>query len=163
MEPTKEQWYLRRIAELEAQAAQLKAEAVELKAQMARLAEQVAKLSKNSSNSSKPPSSDIVKPPKPPLPDGRRKRRIGGQPGHSRHERQAFSAEQIDEVRPYTLDCCPDCGGKLKRLTNQARVIQQVEMICQPVEIVEHRAEGYRCPHCASKRPMRNAECGRGK
>ena len=68
---------------------------------MARLAEQVAKLSKNSSNSSQPPSSDIVKPQKPPIPDGRRKRRIGGQPGNSRHERQAFSARQIDEARPY--------------------------------------------------------------
>ncbi|MGH7410701.1 MAG: IS66 family transposase [Candidatus Methylomirabilis sp.] len=133
MEPTKEQWYLRRIAELEAE--------------VARLAEQVAKLSKNSSNSSKPPSSDIVKPPKPPIPHGRRKRRIGGQAGHSRHEREAFSPEQIDEVRPYTLDCCPDCGGKLKRVTNRGRVIPQVEIVCQPVEIVEHRAPGYWCPH----------------
>jgi len=155
VEPTKEQWYLRRIAELEAEAAQLnaqavelKAQAVELKAQVARLAEQVAKLSKNSSNSSKPPSSDMVKPPKPPIPQGRRKRRIGGQPGHSRHERQAFSAEQIDELRPYRLDCCPDCGGKLKRLKNRGRVIQQVEIVCQPVEIVEHRADGYWCVRC---------------
>ncbi len=155
MEPTREQTYQRRIADLEGQLAErdrriveLETEVGELNAQVARLVEQVAKLSKNSSNSSKPPSSDIVKPPKPPLPCGRRKRRIGGQPGHLRHERQAFSAEQIDEVRPYTLDCCPDCGGKLKRLTNQARVIQQVEIVCQPVEIVEHRAEGYWCPHC---------------
>jgi hypothetical protein len=37
----------------------------ELRAEVARFAELVAKLSKNSSNSSKPPSSDIVKPPKP--------------------------------------------------------------------------------------------------
>ena len=56
MEPTREQAYRRRIAELEAEVAALKAE-------VARLAELVAKLSKNSSNSSKPPSSDIVKPP----------------------------------------------------------------------------------------------------
>jgi len=74
VEPTREQAYQRRIAELEAQIAELKAE-------VARLSKQVAKLSKNSSNSSKPPSSDIVKPPKPAA--GPRKNKIGGQPGHT--------------------------------------------------------------------------------
>ena len=71
MEPTREQAYQRRIAELEAENADLKALLAELRnqivrqsEQIARLAEQVAKLSKNSSNSSKPPSSDIVKPSK---------------------------------------------------------------------------------------------------
>jgi len=54
VEPTREQWYQRRIAELEAQV-------VDLKAQVARLAEQVAKLLKDSSNSSKPPSSGIAR------------------------------------------------------------------------------------------------------
>ena len=53
MEPTREQAYRRRIAELEAEVAALKAE-------VTRLAELVAKLSKNSSNSSKPPSSDVT-------------------------------------------------------------------------------------------------------
>ena len=48
-----------RIAELEQRVAQLTARVEELSAQ-------VARLSKNSSTSSKPPSSDIVKPPKPP-------------------------------------------------------------------------------------------------
>jgi hypothetical protein len=56
VEPTLEQAYRRRIAELEAEVA-------DLKAQVVRLSEQVARLSKNSSNSAKPPSSDIVKPP----------------------------------------------------------------------------------------------------
>jgi transposase len=136
------------VAELKAEAVERKAEVVELKAQVARLAEQVAKLSKNSSNSSKPPSSDLVKPPKPPLSRGRRKRRIGGQPGHARHEREPFSPQQIDEIRPYTLDSCPDCGGHLKQLKKPGRVIQQVEIMVKPVEIVEHRAAGYWCPHC---------------
>jgi len=48
-----------RIAELEQVVARLTARVEELTAQ-------VARLSKNSSNSSKPPSSDIVKPPRPP-------------------------------------------------------------------------------------------------
>ena len=141
MEPTQEQWYQRRIAELEAEVA-------DLKAQVARLVEQLAKLSKNSSNSSKPPSSDIVKPPKPGAPHGHSKRKIGGQPGHPRYQREDFPPEQIDVTRTHTLDCCPDCGGELKRLKSPGRVIQQVEILCKPVEIVEHRAETYWCPHC---------------
>ena len=86
MEPTKEQWYLRRIAELQAEVAELKAQVARRteqgarqSEQIARLSEQMAKLSKNSSNSSKPPSSDIVKPPKP-ASSKKTKRKIGGQP-----------------------------------------------------------------------------------
>ena len=140
VEPTREQWYQRRIAELETEVAQLKA-------QVARLLEQVARLSKNSSNSSKPPSSDIVKPPKPPAPPGHGKRRIGGQPGHPLHGRPPFGPEQIDTTRTYTLDRCPDCGGRLKRLGHE-RVIQQVEIVPEPVMITEHRAGSYRCTRC---------------
>ncbi len=89
MEPTKEQFYLRRIAELEKQVA-------ELLDQVAKLTEQVARLSKNSSNSSKPPSSDIVKPPKPKNPKG--PRRQGGQPGHRGVNRPPFRPDQINRV-----------------------------------------------------------------
>jgi len=141
VEPTREQWYQRRIAELEAQVA-------DLKAHVARLAEQVAKLSKNSSNSSKPPSSDIVKPPKPPAPAGRKKRRIGGQPGHPKHDREPFRPEELNDTRQYRLDRCPDCGGKLRPSKGDARVVQQVEVIDQPVEIVEHRSEACWCSRC---------------
>ena len=94
MEPTREQWYQRRIAELEAQVA-------ELKTQVARLLEQVAKLSKNSSNSSKPPSSDIVKPPNVTVTRKQGKRRKGAQPGHPRHERAPFTQEEIDRQVTY--------------------------------------------------------------
>jgi len=155
VEPTREQRYQRRITELEATVAQrdrriakLEAEVTELKAQVARLVEQVAKLSKNSSNSSKPPSSDIVKPPPPPVPGGRRKRRIGGQPGHARHQRPAFTADQIDAIRTYKLKRCPDCGSRLKPTKGKPRVIQQVEIIARPVRVTEHRAGWYRCTGC---------------
>ena len=57
MTSQKEHFYIRRIAELEKQVAGL------VKAN-AELTDKVTKLSKNSSNSSKPPSSDIVKPPR---------------------------------------------------------------------------------------------------
>ncbi len=136
MEPTTEQAYQRRIAELEAE--------------VARLSELVAKLAKNSSNSSKPPSSDIVKPPKP-KPKGKRKkgrRKIGGQPGHPKHDRQPFALEDLSDVWEYHLDCCPGCGGTLQQAEAEPRVIQQVEVVESPVRIDEHRGLAYYCGHC---------------
>jgi len=109
-----------RIAELEQLVARLTARVEELSAQ-------VARLSKNSSTSSKPPSSDIVKPPKPLAPTGG-KRRIGGQPGHARHERTPFAPDQIDQTIDYRLDRCPDCGARLRPLKRPPRTLQQVEM-----------------------------------
>lgn len=147
MEPTREQWYQRRIAELEAQVRQRDERIAALERQVAQLSAQIAKLSKNSSNSSKPPSSDIVKPPKPPKPRGK-KRKIGGQPGHPKHEREPFSPDEINRVRTHELDSCPDCGGRLKRLPAPPRTIQQVEIIERPVRIVEHRGLRYWCRRC---------------
>jgi len=145
VEPTREQAYRRRIAELEAEVAVLKAE-------VARLAELVAKLSKNSSNSSKPPSSDIVKPPKPTSSkkanSRKKKRKIGGQPGHAKHEREPFSSDDLDDVREYELNRCPNCGGPVSSRPKEARVVQQVELAERPVEIVEHRAQGCWCRRC---------------
>ncbi len=131
---------LARIAELEADNLRLRAENAELKAEIARL-------KKNSSNSSKPPSSDIVKPPKPAGPQGG-KRKIGGQPGHERHLRELFTAEQLDRVESYTLDTCPDCGGRLTPAKVPPRVIQQVELRPRLVEVAEHRAGAFYCRHC---------------
>ena len=48
---------------------------------IAQLEAEVARLKKNSGNSSKPPSSDIVKPPKPEASKHRGKRSIGGHRG----------------------------------------------------------------------------------
>jgi transposase len=145
VEPTREQAYRRRIAELEAEVAALKAE-------VARLTELVARLSKNSSNSSKPPSSDIVKPPKPSTSKNagspKEKRKIGGQRGHAKHEREPFSSDALDDVREYELNCCPDCGGPVSSRPKETRVVQQVELAERPVEIVEHRAQGCWCQRC---------------
>jgi hypothetical protein len=68
-----------------------------LMARIAELEAEVARLKKNSRTSSKPPSSDIVKPPRPSGGSGKRrgKRRGGGQPGHLRHTRPAFPPEQV--------------------------------------------------------------------
>ena len=61
---------------------------------------QIARLKRDSSNSSKPPSSDIVKPKNKGTRRGKRKRKIGGQKGHPRHERIPFPADDIGPVIP---------------------------------------------------------------
>src|SRR5258708_3481010 len=58
-----------------------------LQATIARLQEQLASARKDSSTSSKPPSSDIVKPPRAPAGSDATPRQQGGQPGHPKHER----------------------------------------------------------------------------
>ena len=86
-------------------------ECARLHARVAELETQLAAARKTSRTSSKPPSSDIVKPPKPKK--GRKKRKRGAQPGHPHHQRPAFTPEQITQTQDYTLECCPDCGGTL--------------------------------------------------
>lgn len=113
---------------------------------------EVAQLRKNSRTSSKPPSSDIVKDAKPksaPGPKGAPKRKIGGQPGHTQHERAAFPPEEVDHIREYTLDACPDCGcTALEASEREPRVLQQVELVSKPIEVEEHRAFAYICRQC---------------
>jgi transposase len=118
-----------------------------LEARVAELEAQLAKAQKHSGNSSKPPSSDIVKPPKS-GPKGKKRCR-GGQPGHPRHERPAFTTEQLTAPpQEYSLDLCPDCGGTLKNAAAAPQVIQQVEIVVQPIHIEEHRGRAYWCPRC---------------
>ena len=148
MEPTRERWYRRRIAELERQLGERDERIAALERQVTHLAEQVAKLSRNSSNSSKPPSSDIVKPPKPKPGNNKKRSKIGGQRGHSKHEREPFSVEDLDNIREYELGCCPDCGGRVKQAKAKPRVVQQVEVVRSPVRIEEHRGLAYYCRRC---------------
>ena len=121
---------------------------LELQQQIAELKAEVARLRKDSSNSSKPPSSDIVKPPRPTPQDQTLARRIGAQLGHPKHQRQPFPSHQIDQTELYTLLRCPDCGGPVRRSPQPARVIQQAELVEKPIQITEHRALAYWCPRC---------------
>lgn len=128
----------------------LEAELAALKEVVAQLAQQLAAARKDSSTSSKPPSSDIVKPPKPPPPKGQDKRRIGGQPGHPKHERTAFPPEAINGgTFDHRLDSCPCCGHDLRpALTFAPRVVQQVDLREVPLSIQEHRRHSGWCPRC---------------
>jgi transposase len=114
----------------------------------AELEAQLAAARKHSGNSSKPPSSDIVKPPKDRGKNKQRKRRRGGQPGHPRHERPPFPPEQVTTTHDYTLGCCPDCGGPLKDADEAPRIVQQVEIKEVPIKIEEHRGHAHWCAKC---------------
>jgi len=138
----REQFYKRRIAELEEQVAEL-LEANEqlvkknaaLIERVTQLVEKVAKLFKNSSNSSKPPSSDIVKPPKSKQSGGPRQQ--GGQPGHKGSNREPFRQDQIDKTIPLHTDSC-HCGyvGSGEPI-EKPKIQQTVELVDKPVTITE--------------------------
>lgn len=120
----------------------------QLQATVVRLQEQLAAARKNSSTSSKPPSSDIVKPPKPLPPAGQGKRQPGGQPGHPKHQRELFPAEQIDRFLEHTLETCPCCGEPLDRNGSPGRIVQQVDLAPMKLTIEQHTCPEYWCDHC---------------
>lgn len=145
---SREQELLTIIADLQAHNATLQKEIARMQKRLAELESKLAKLGKNSSTSSKPPSSDIVKPPKTQKPNSNEKRKPGGQPRHPKHVRQPFKPEEVDKVWDYTLDACPDCGGSLCSSDKAPKVIQQVEIIEKPVRLDEHRGLPYWCENC---------------
>jgi len=53
------------------------------------------------------------------------KRKIGGQPGHPRHERPLFPEADIQTFHDYHLAACPECGNaEVTFLDQPPRVIQ---------------------------------------
>jgi len=135
---------------LQAELDTLRAQLAALQATVEQLQKQLAAARKDSSNSSKPPSSDIVKPPKPHPPPGQDRRRVGGQPGHPRHQRELFPPERLASTpTDYLLDACPGCGGHLLLSDDQPPIlVQQVDIAAVPWEIHEHRSHPGWCPHC---------------
>src|SRR3954451_12828781 len=125
---------------LQARVDVLEAELAALKQVVAQLSQQLAAARKDSSTSSKPPSSDLVKPPKPTPPEGQDRRRIGGQPGHPKHERAAFPPEAVNAgTFDHRLDACPACGHDLRPAQSlPPRVVQQVDLVAVPLSIQEH-------------------------
>jgi transposase len=129
---------------IEAQAAEIKS----LRALVLELQEKLAAALKNSSTSSKPPSSDITKPPAPPVAEEFGKRKIGGQPGHLKHEREPFPAEQVTHFKEHLLHACPCCGGRLQRHDDFAKVVQQIDITGPALTIEEHSSPDYWCRYC---------------
>ena len=120
-----------------------------LQQRLAEVERELAKLRKTSKTSSKPPSSDMVKPPKAPqAPSVFGSRTAGGQPGHPKHERAAFPPEELTTIHTYTLSSCPQCGGPLRAAEQAPKVIQQVEIEEVPIRIEEHRGLAFWCASC---------------
>lgn len=112
------------------------------------LEEQLAEARKDSTTSAKPPSSDIVKPPKPaPDPDAP-KRSIGGQPGHRPHFRDLFPPEQLTATVVHRLIHCPDCGRPLEDTEQQPRIVQQIDLRPLTYSVEEHQSHTSWCPQC---------------
>jgi transposase len=138
------------IARLRQDNAQLQSRVAQLEAENARLLSQLSAARKHSGNSSKPPSSDIVKP-KGQRRNQKSKRRIGGQPGHPRHERPAFAPEHVDQRIAYRLRACPvDPAHRISPAQGREhqRTIQQVEIVDKPFKVVEHTAYSVWCHDC---------------
>lgn len=132
---------------LEEKYAVLEVENKNLRKENQELKEKIAKLSKTSQNSSKAPSSDIVKPKK--KTQKEKNLKIGGQPGHPKHERIPFSQNEIHDVEEYNLTQCPDCHHSVDiDLSQEPKIIQQAEIVQVPIHIEEHRAHAYWCKNC---------------
>ena len=134
---------------------------VELRAENEHLKARIAKLEKNSANSSKSPSSDIVKPSRQPGKKGnnRKKRKIGGQKGHERHE-SPLRSEDADERVKCESQICPDCGGvNIEEATERDKHFLQYELVTNPVILTDYVKKGYYCPDCGG---FHNAEVSEG-
>ena len=134
-------------AALRAEVAALKQLVEGLKQELAQTQEQLAKATRNSFNSSKPPSSDIVKPPKS-APKKRGKRRRGGQPGHPRYEHH-FRPEEIDVTHTHRLEACPQCqGSHLVPLPGAEQTAYQYELVERPILLHAHQRQAGWCAQC---------------
>ena len=128
---------------------QLATKVAELESQLVAIQDQLAKATKNSATSSKPPSSDITNPkPKRSKPGRPPKPKIGGQPGHKRHERKSFLDEQVDFIVEHRYNSCPCCGGTLADAGTDPKKLQSVELIDKPIEVTEHHRVAQACLDC---------------
>ncbi len=86
-----------------------------------------------------------MKPPYQKPPGKARKRRPGAKRGHPGSRRP--SPERIDKRVEHRIDCCPDCGTRLKKChQSRTRYIEDIPEV-QP-EVTEHVIHRDWCPHC---------------
>ena len=117
-------------------------------AQQATIKKLEDKLAVNSSNSSKPPSKDDFKSPRARSLRKKSGKKAGGQQGHEGKKREL--SDNPDEIIPYVVDECLDCGKDLLGVAADDFIRKQIEDI-PPIKtiITEHRIELKTCPCCA--------------
>src|SRR5258708_2700939 len=133
---------------LEHELAKLQQQLLDLQSTHQALQVNLAEAKTDSSTSSKPPSSDLVKPPKTPAEAEQRNGKIGAQPGHPAHLRPPFTAEEITRSIDHQLTCCPDCGHDLQDAHQPPRIVQQIDLPESTPVIEEHRSQSGWCPQC---------------
>lgn len=70
---------------------------------------------------------------------------IGAQSGHKIHKLDYFKDEEIDETIEHTLDCCPECGGKLIETNIVKSDIIDIKVV---VTRTRNNIHNYKCSHC---------------
>lgn len=102
-------------------------------------------LNTDSSNSSLPSSKNRIG--KKVISNSREKsdKSIGGQKGHKIHKLDYFKDDEITNTIEHTLDCCPECGGKLKEVSIVKSDIIDIEV---KVTKTRNNIHNYRCNHC---------------
>jgi transposase len=56
--------------------------------------------------------------------------------------------EKVDIYEFHGLELCPACGGELFKDEKDGRVIQQVEVVPDPIIVTEHESGRYFCEAC---------------
>lgn len=73
-------------------------------------------------------------------------RKRGGQPGHRKSSMTAFEEEEVTEEIEHTLECCPECGGRLEELVEE-KIRDEADYEVQVIK-KRHRYRSYRCMEC---------------
>jgi transposase len=135
------------VRRLEARIVEQDARIVVQDRRIAELEGQLAAAKKHSRNSSKPPSSDITKPPVDPTRSSsrRKKRSIGGQEGHPKHE-SGLTIDDADRVVDIRDDQIPDAASRdlVAAPDVGSKIIFQHELVEKPIELTAYVAHAYR-------------------
>ena len=118
---------------------------LQLHSEVKQLKEKIARLEKNSSNSSKPPSSDITNPQ--PENKKKKKRKIGGQKGHPKHNRPLFESNEIDKTIIHKLPAKEIKRKGLVELGETESALQQVDLPKKLYNVIDHRVQLYIAPN----------------
>ena len=109
------------------------------------LEEKIARLEKNSSNSSRPPSSDIINPQ--PTKNKKKKRKIGGQMGHPKYNRNLFEADEIDRTVIHKISVEEVRRRGLIPLDKTESVLQQIDLPAKLYTVIDHHVQLYVDPN----------------